>query len=451
MAAVKMTEGGIPGHLIRYSIPLILGNLFQLTYNAFDSVIVGRFIGKETLAAVGTANPVMNIVILGISGICVGSSVLMSRFFGAGEEKKLKKELATTVVFGIIFSLVIALLGIICAEPLLRLLKVPEEIMEIAVIYLKIIFLGAPFTYLYNALAAALKSVGDARTPLKFLALASVLNAALDWALIGGLRFGIVCSAVTTVAAQAVSVLLCIRYIYRRIPELSLHREEFRLDRELLGETIRYGSVTALQQACQPVGKLLIQGAVNTMGVDAIAAFNAAGKIDDYAFIPQQNISNAVTVFASQNKGAGRTDRMKQGFSFGFFLEFCYGLLVCAAVYLGRELLMEAFVGSDADTDAVILLGSSYMAKMAAFYLLPSFTNGVQGCFRGMGRLKITLFGTSLQTSIRVLMVYLLVPVLGLSGVAYACAAGWSIMLLAEVPYFLLCVRRLNEKQKNCL
>ncbi|HYH02427.1 MAG TPA: MATE family efflux transporter, partial [Bacillota bacterium] len=165
MAAVRMTEGNIPKHLINYSIPLILGNLFQLTYNAVDSIIVGRFIGKGALAAVGTVSPVVNVLILGISGICMGASVLMSEFFGAKDNAMLKKEMATTAVFGFFFSILVALAGIVIAKPLLSAFNVPGEILDMATLYLRITFLGVPFTYFYNAISAAMKSVGDSKTP----------------------------------------------------------------------------------------------------------------------------------------------------------------------------------------------------------------------------------------------------------------------------------------------
>lgn len=168
MAAANMTEGNITRHLVRYSVPLILGNVFQLTYNAVDSIIAGRFIGKEALAAEGMASPVMNIVILGISGICMGAGVLMSEFFGAKEYEKLKREMSTAVLFGLYFSLAVVAAGILCTPLLLRTLHVPEELMGMTTTYLRIIFLGAPFTYFYNALASALKSVGDSKTSLKF-------------------------------------------------------------------------------------------------------------------------------------------------------------------------------------------------------------------------------------------------------------------------------------------
>ena len=434
MAAVNMTEGSITKHLVDYSIPLILGNMFQLTYNAVDSIIAGRFIGKEALAAEGTASPVMNIVILGISGICMGASVLMSEFYGAGQKEKLKREMSTTVIFGCYFSVIIAILGGIFSKSLLGALGVPDEILGKAASYLSVIFLGAPFTYFYNAVSAALKSVGDSKTPLKFLAFSSILNAVLDLIFIGGLGFGIVCSAVTTVVAEAASAVLCITYVYRKIPMLQLRRGEFTMDRQLLRQTLRYGSITALQQSCQPIGKLLIQGAVNPLGVDMIAAFNAVNRIDDYAFTPEQSISHGITTFVAQNRGAGRKERIRKGFRRGLMLEACYWVFICITITLFRRPLMGLFV--TAGNEGIVALGSSYLGLMALFYVFPAFTNGIQGFFRGMGNMSVTLLGTFVQTSLRVVFVYLLTPGIGLMGVAYACAIGWSVMLLVEVPYY---------------
>ena len=435
-----MTEGSISRHLISYSVPLILGNLFQLTYNVVDSVIVGRFIGKEALAAVGTASPVMNIIILGISGICIGASVLMSNFFGGKKEDMVKKEMATTAVFGVYFSLAVVFLGMLITTPLLQALYVPEEILGTASTYLRIIFLGAPFTFFYNAISSAMKSVGDSKTPLKFLAFCSILNGVLDLILIGIFRMGIVCSAATTVAAEALSAVLCIWYVYKKVPLLQLKPSEFRIDKELLRQTLRYGSVTALQQSCQPVGKLLIQGAVNPMGVDVIAAFNAVNRIDSYAFTPEQSISNGITTFIAQNAGAKKEERIRKGFGTGLGLEVCYWVLICTVILVFRNPLMRLFVTGE--NREIVALGSGYLGLMAFFYVLPGFTNGCQGYFRGRKCMKMTLLGTFIQTGLRVIFVYVLTPGMGLNGVAYACAIGWSVMLLVEVPYYFYVERR---------
>lgn len=430
----NMTEGKISRHLISYSIPLVLGNLFQLTYNAVDSIIVGRFIGKEALAAVGTAAPVMDIIVLGISGICIGASVLMSNFFGAGKEDMVKKEMATTAMFGLYFSLIVVALGMLITTPLLRLLSVPDEILGITATYLRIIFIGAPFTFFYNAIASALKSVGDSRTPLKFLMFCSILNGLLDVILIGFLGFGIICSALTTVFAEALSAILCILYVYRKIPLLQLKPSQFRIDRKLLKETLQFGAVTALQQSIQPIAKLLIQGAINPMGVDVIATFNAVQKVEAYACLPEQSISTGITTFVAQNAGAGKEQRIRQGFRTGMLLEFGYWVFLCAAVLLLRQPIMTLFVGSG--NRSIIDLGSNYLKVMAFFLLYPGFTNGMQGYYRGRKCMKMTLLGTLIQTSLRTAFVYILTPSMGLNGVAYACAIGWSAMLLVEVPYY---------------
>ena len=433
--AMDMTQGSITRQLIRYSVPLILGNLFQLTYNAVDSIIAGRFIGKEALAAEGMASPVMNLVILGISGIWMGAGVLMSEFFGAKHLEKLKREMSTAVLFGLYFSLAVTGMGIIFTPALLRLLHVPEELMKMTAVYLRIIFIGAPFTYFYNALSSALKSVGDSKTPLKFLMFSSVLNGVLDLIFIGGLGFGIVCSAVTTVAAEAVSAGLSVWYVYQKIPLLRLERGEFVMDRGLLKTTLQYGSVTALQQSCQPVGKVLIQGAVNTLGVDVIAAYNAVTRIDDFACLPEQSISHGITTFVAQNRGAQKPERMKKGFGRGLLLEFGYWIGICAVVLLIRNTVLKLFVTGES-AEAIAVIGGQYLAIMAFFYIFPAFTNGFQGFYRGMGMMKMTLLGTFIQTSLRVIFTWLLTPSMGISGVAFACAAGWSVMLLVEIPYY---------------
>lgn len=215
-----MTKGAPLGHLFLYALPLLLGNWLQLAYNAVDSIIAGRFIGQDALAAEGVAGPVMNLVILAISGLCIGAGVLMSEAFGAKRTARLKETLATTLLFGAALCCAAAALGCALTPWILRALAVPDSIFGITGIYLRITFLGAPFTFFYNALAAGLKSVGDSKTPLKFLAFSAVLNAVLDLILIGGLGFGIVCSAVTTVVAEAASALLAAVYMARRVPEL---------------------------------------------------------------------------------------------------------------------------------------------------------------------------------------------------------------------------------------
>lgn len=437
-----MTKGSSLEHLLMYALPLLLGNWFQMGYNAVDSIIVGQFIGKDALAAVGIASPVMNLVILAITGLCLGAGVLMSEFFGAKDWKSLRTQFATTFLSGTLLSVFVALLGIIFVYPIMRILFVPEEILDITAIYMRIIFAGAPFTFFYNALAAALKSVGDSKTPLKFLMFASILNGVLDVIFIGILDFGIICSAVTTVIAEAISAILAAIYLIRKIPELCPKKHEWKIDRELLRKTYKFGGVTALQQAVQPIGKLLIQGQVNSLGVDVIAAFNAVTRVDDFAFTPEQSIAQAITTYIAQNRGAKKERRIKQGFMVGLGLEFGYWILIGFITMLFKAPIMSLFVTGE-NAKNVIEIGVQYLTLMAIFYLWPAMTNGVQGFFRGMGKLKITLLGTFIQTSIRVIITFLLAPGMRIRGIAFACVAGWSTMLLVEIP---LCIKELYKR-----
>lgn len=439
-----LTKGSIPKHLITFAVPIVLGNLFQLTYNAVDSIVVGKFAGQGALAAVGTANPVMNIVILGVTGICIGASVLMSQFFGAGDEEKLKKEVSTTLVFGGIFSIAMVVLGLLFSKTILRLMKTPDEILDIAGIYLRIIFLGMPFTYLYNAMASAMRSVGDSKTPIQFLAASSVLNIFLDFLFVAIFHWSAVGAGIATVLSQAASSLLCVWYVYRKVPLLQLRPSELKMDKELLKLTLQQGSITALQQSCQPIGKLLIQGKINTLGVSAMAAFNAVNRVDDFAFTPEQSISHAMMTFIAQNRGANQKERVKKGFRDGLIVEFGYWVIICTVILLFRRPIMSLF-SSGEDFD-MLELGVSYLGLMAFFYLLPAFTNGVQGFFRGMGNMKITLISTIIQISVRVIFVYILVPSLGITGVAFASFIGWVCMLAAEIPYYFAYMKK-QEKQ----
>lgn len=436
MAQLDMTRGNVAGNLARYALPLILGNLFQLSYNMADSVIAGRFIGRDALAAAGTASPIMNILILGISGLSMGAGVLMSEFFGAGERERLKRELSTVLLFGLVFSLALVGLGVAVTRPLLVALQVPEEILGMTSAYVRVIFLGVPFTYFYNTLAAALKALGDSKTPLKFLMFSACLNVALDILFIALLGFGLVCSAVTTVVAEGASALLSVYYIYRRVPELALGREELKVDRELLNVTLRYGSATALQQSCQPIGKLLVQRCINGLGVDAMAAFNAVTRIDDFAFTPQQSIAQAITTFVAQHRGRGvgtpeDRRRVYQGFRRGMLLEACYFVCICLVAELLKEPIMRLFVEKDS-SPLTIEMGCQYLTAMGVLYILPAMTNGVQGFFRGCGRMKLTLLCTFIQVFFRVSVTYLLAPRMGIVGVAVACCVGWVFMLAFE-------------------
>ncbi len=440
---VDMTVGSISPKLIRFAIPMILGNFFQLTYNAADSIIVGRFVGTNALAAVGAASPIMNIVIFIIIGICLGMSVLMSEFFGAGDIAKLKREVSTSLISGGVFTLVMILIGVLLSRPILLLMGTPYEIIDDATHYLQLIFFGLIFTFIYNIYASALRSMGNSKVPLYFLITSAILNVVMDILFVVIFKMGVIGAAVATVIAEAISALLCMIYVWREIPILNFKRGEFVFDRALLKGTVNYSSVSAMQQICLYVGKLLVQGAVNPLGIHAIAAFNAVNRIDDFVLSPEQSIANSSTTFLAQNRGAGKTDRIRKGFISSLKIELIYSLILMFTIFFGAYSLTYLFIGKEGEK--VIASGVYYLQVMAFFYFLPAITNVIQGYFRGIGKLKITLNSTFIQIVGRVIAAYLLAPHFGLFGVAFACLVGWIVMLGYEVPVFL----RVWKKEKS--
>ena len=435
MAIHSMTQGPISRQLLRFSVPMILGNLFQLTYNAVDTVIVGHCVGKNAVAAVGTANPIMNVVIFFIGGICMGASVLMSEYYGAQDLRRLKREVSTTLLAGGLFALVMSAVCALLARPVLLLIKTPAEIIDEAAGYLHIIFAGLLFTYLYNFYSNTLRSIGDSRTPLLFLILSSALNIGLDLALVAGLGLGVRGAAIATVISQGVSGVLCILYIRLRIPLLHFGRGELVLDPSMLARTLNYSWVTALQQTCIYIGKLAVQGAVNPLGVDSIAAFNAVARVDDFAITPMQSIGSALTTFVAQNHGAHNEGRIHKGLATGAAIGTAYWGVICAPIYFGAGFVMHLFVPTGGE--AVLALGAVYLHRMAFFYLFTAWTNSLQGYFRGRGLLTATLVSSLLQIVIRVICSYWLAPATGIGGIALACGIGWTAMMLYELPLYL--------------
>jgi len=438
----RMTEGSIARHLLSYAIPLILGNFFQLTYNAVDSIIIGKFAGEGALAAVSAANPVMTIVILGVSGISIGASVLMSRFFGAGDMESLRREIGTTMLFGAGASFAVFAVGMAASGIILQILNVPREILPMATVYLRIIFVGFLFTFQYNILSASLRSVGDSRTPVIYLALSSVLNGCMDVVFVAGFGWGVAGAGLATVIAQGVSAALCFAHMQKKADVLRLSRADLHIDKALLRQTLESGGVTALQQACQPIGKVLIQSVINAQGIAMIAAFNAVNRVDDFACIPEQSISSGMMTCVAQNRGAGNKARILETLRKGMMLEGAYGVFILLAVQLIKRPVMHLFAAQD--SVEMVQMGVDYLTWMAFFYILPGLTNGIQGFFRGMGEMKTTLVGTFIQISIRTLVVWLLVPRIGLTGAAWACAIGWSFMLLYAYMRYRKVARRLE-------
>ena len=433
-----MTEGRIIPQLTEFTIPLVLGNLFQLTYNAADSVIVGKFVGDDALAAVGTAGPVMNMVILFISGMCMGAGILMSTQYGAKKYGHLERQISTTLLGGLAFSIVIAALLVIFAHPLLILLQVPADIIGPAGVYLRIVFTGLIFTFVYNFFSNTLRALGDSKAPLYFLIISAFLNIGLDLFFVVALKWGVPGSAVATVLSEGLCCMCCMIYIKKEVPLLCLGEKWRIFDVPILWRTFTYGITSALQQMCIQLGKICVQTVVNVQGVAFIAAFTAINRVDDFAMTPQGNIAHAATTFMAQNKGAGKIARMKKGFLSSLILQAVYTTVIAVLVFVFSRQIMELFVSDG--SEEVISLGMSYLQLIAFMYFMPSATNVIQGFFRGLGDLKVTLVSTVLNMAVRFLAAWIMIHILGggFECLAWSNFVGWIAMLSFQVPMILI-------------
>lgn len=435
-----LTTGKIMPILVNFTVPLVLGNLFQLTYNAVDSIIVGHFVGKEALAAVGICNPISTLMILFLNGLCMGASILMGIQYGAKDYKTLHRQISTTMLSGVVFSFFLTLFCVVFAVPILHLLQVDASIMEMTRQYLRIIFLGLMFTFLYNFFSSTLRALGDSASPLYFLIISAVLNIFGDLFFVIVLKAGSNGCAISTVLSEALCCLFCIIYIQKKVPILRLGKKWLVFDSRLLKKTIAYGWASAMQQATVQMGKIAIQALVNTMGVSVAAAFAVVNRIDDFAITPEQNIAHAMTALMAQNKGAGKNDRMREGFRCGMILEFVYGaaVMVICQVFAGE--LMALFVKDE----EVIGHGVIYLHLIAVMYILPAVTNAIQGFFRGIGDLKVTLMSSFTNMAVRVIAAapMILLWNFGIEALPYSYLAGWIAMLLVETPLMIRIYRK---------
>lgn len=435
-----LTTGKIMPILVNFTVPLVLGNLFQLTYNAVDSIIVGHFVGKEALAAVGICNPISTLMILFLNGLCMGASILMGIQYGAKDYKTLHRQISTTMLSGVVFSFFLTLFCVVFAVPILHLLQVDASIMEMTRQYLRIIFMGLMFTFLYNFFSSTLRALGDSASPLYFLIISAVLNIFGDLFFVIVLKAGSNGCAISTVLSEALCCLFCVIYIQKKVPILRLGKKWLVFDSSLLKKTIAYGWASAMQQATVQMGKIAIQALVNTMGVSVAAAFAVVNRIDDFAITPEQNIAHAMTALMAQNKGAGKNDRMREGFRCGMILEIVYGAAVMIICLIFARELMALFVNDE----EVIGHGVIYLHLIAVMYILPAITNAIQGFFRGIGDLKVTLMSSFTNMAVRVIAAapMILLWNFGIEALPYSYLAGWVAMLLVETPLMIRIYRK---------
>ena len=431
---IKLTDGSIRPQLISLALPLLIGNIIQQFYNTVDTIIVGRYVGETAFAALGVAGTVMNLFIFILGGCCTGVAIIAASLFGSGNFKSLRQEIFLSAVLGIIFSLILSVTAIIFMPTLLNIIQTPVEIIPLIKQYLNIIFIGLIATFLYNFFSAILRAIGNTKMALLFLLFSMLCNIILDMLFVAWLGLGIAGAAWATVLSQFICAMLCQLYIRTKLPFLKLSKEDMRYDQQLIHKTAQYAVVSALHQSSLYIGKLLVQGAVNSIGFAAISAYTATTRIEGIAQAFGDSGAEAISVFVAQNTGAEKKERSVDGFKKGLIMLTFLGLVLSAIMFLSARPLMSLFVSKLNDT--AIKNGVTYINIICCFYFLCFIGSAFVGYFRGSGRVKIPFIGTTIHISVRVILSYLLVSKLSLGAVALATGIGWIVVVVFQISVF---------------
>ena len=422
-----LTVGGITSTLLRFTLPMMLGSLMQQCYNIADTMIVGRCIGSDALAAVGSSYSLMVFLTSVLLGLTMGSGTVFSQQFGAGNMTGLRRSIYVSLVLIGFVTAALTVAAFVFIDPILKLLQVPADIYVMQRLYLLVIFAGIPFTFLYNFYAALLRAVGDSVTPLWFLGVSVVLNIGLDLFFILGTGMGVDGAALATVIAQAVSAIGLIIYVLHRRPELRVCREDMRLDRISVREIASFSSLTCIQQSVMNFGILMVQGLVNSFGTAVMAAFAAAVKIDSFAYMPVQEFGNAFSTFVAQNYGAGKRERIRRGVRSAFVTAVLFSLAVSVAVFVLARPLMLIFVRGE-ETE-IISIGVQYLRVEGVFYFGIGILFLLYGYFRAIRKPGMSVVLTVLSLGTRVALAYILaaVPAVGVVGIWWSIPIGWAV------------------------
>lgn len=436
-AEKNLTEGKILKTMLIFALPMILGNLLQQVYNIADTMVVGRFLGAEALAAVGSAYTLMTFLTSVIIGLCMGSGAVFSIAYGAGNQQELKKSIWVSFVFVGIVTIVMNATVFIWTRPILRLLQIPEEVYPLMYQYIRIIFSGILFVFLYNFFACLLRAVGNSVVPLWFLAISSVLNIILDLWFVAGLGKGVEGAAAATVIAQMAAGLGISVYTLWRVPVLRIEKQYMRMEKSVLNRVMQYSVLTCAQQSVMNFGILMIQGLVNSFGTVIMAAFAVAVKIDTLAYMPAQEFGNAFSLFVSQNFGARKYERIRKASGMAVKVSVSFCLVISVIVWIFAAPLVEIFLTDP--QPAIVSAGVNYLHIEGVFYWGIGCLFLLYGLYRGMEKPVMSLVLTVISLGTRVALAYLLAPMpqFGVNAIWWAIPVGWILADLTGFVYYL--------------
>ena len=406
--ATRMTEGPIPGQILRFAAPLFLGNLFQQLYNTADALIVGNMLGNDALAAVSATGTLVFLVISLFVGIAAGSSVLISRYFGAQDYDKLEKAIHTNVAFSLAAGVLMTVFGVLFTPWMLKAMGTPEDVMDLSVTYIRIFFAGSLGLVLYNGLRGMMQAVGDGKNPLKYLIFCSCLNVVLDIAFIGVFHTGVGGAALATIISQFLSGLLCLRRLLRTDAEYRVDLRKIRFHWPTLKLIVRYGLPSGIQNSVIAIANVVVQSNINAFGTMAVAGCGAYSKVEGFAFLPITSFTISITTFVGQNLGAKEYDRARRGARFGLLC----AILAAELIGLALSLLAPVLIGASTTEPSSIGYGVDKAHICSLFFCLLAASHGLASVLRGAGKAVIPMISMlSFWCVIRVAFLHFMVPI----------------------------------------
>lgn len=434
-----------PGRsLFFFALPMILGNLFQQFYSTVDSVIVGQFVGEDALAAVGASYSLTTVFIMIAIGGGIGASVITAQYLGAGLYDKMRTSAYTALFSFLTVSILLAGIGLLFSRNILTALNTPENILEDAMVYLQIYFLGLPFLFMYNILSSIFNALGNSRTPLYLLIFSSLLNIVMDLLFVGGFSLGVAGAAAATVLAQGLSAIISLTILLKTLKSYGNGRDKEQREKKLydiamLGSMIKVAIPSMLQQSIVSIGMLLVQSVVNGFGSSVLAGYTAGTRVESICIVPMIAAGNAVSTFTAQNLGAGRPERVRQGYKAGVKMVTVFAVIICLILTVFHDGIIGAFLegGSEA---AAFQTGTAYLSFIAFFFVFIGLKAITDGVLRGSGDVVVFTLANLINLGIRVTFAFTMTTVLGVQAVWIAVPIGWT------TNYIISFIRYLSGK-----
>ena len=439
-----MTSGSPAKLIFGFAIPMFLGLLFQQFYSMVDTLIVGKFLGVNPLAGVGSTTS-LNFMVLGFCmGVCNGFAIPVAQMFGAKEEHRLRRYVTNGAWLCIVFSIVMTLVVVAVCRPVLVLMQTPEEIFEYAYVYIVIVFWGIPCTFLYNILAAIIRSLGDSKTPVIFLAISSGINIVLDLVFVLAFDMGVEGPAIATVLAQGISGIICLFYMYRNFPVLHASRDEWRPEFSYMGKLCYIGIPMGLQYSVTAIGTLVLQAAVNGLGAAVVAGVTAGQKINAFIQCPLEALGQTMAPYAGQNMGAEKYDRIGKGLKSAVGMGFAVSVLCFVlAIFFGKQLTM-LFV--DASETTIISYSYQFLLYCTGGYCLLTLVNTVRFTIQGMGFSVFAILSGIMEMIARILAATVVVQMIGFAGTCLAHPMAWLFADVFLIPAFFWCRKKVAKQ-----